>query len=51
MLDWRQRGNGNSRTHRVFVLCPDCRCQIPAGRLAQHYRKHGNLNEAFNVVG
>lgn len=26
----------SNRAHRVYVVCPDCECEIPAGRLKQH---------------
>ena len=47
----KQMGSGSRRPHRIFVTCPDCGRQIPAGRLAQHHKKHGNLNKVFNVIG
>lgn len=33
----RSRGTGG---HRVFIECPCCLSDIPAGKIGQHYRAH-----------
>jgi len=38
---------GHPSGHRVYCKCPDCGKVVPAGRLAQHHKVHGNLNEVL----